>query len=363
MKANNIICYLSIVWLLASCVPPPPPAQSSQGILPPAQLEATDVPMPTNQLVVATNTAVLPSNTSSIDLTHLPLGDGRLATSPTIGWIWPCRTDPTAGGAFTDGPWIRDDDTYDYTAKAVVDGAVTWQNHFVMEIQGDQRVFTSNDLPNHPTGSFPIAQTDDAYQYDRNPNSIANQTIQIALPANPTLAAQPTCVPGAIGILLTGSVLFNALDAPGRDAVAHETQDGCQGHPQEFGVYHYHNLSDCLPDTPSSDGHSALMGYILDGFGLYGHHGENGRTLTSADLDECHGHTHPVEWDGQLVEMYHYHATWDFPYTVGCIRGTVETADMMAISGGSAGSQEPQGQPPAPPQPGHPPPGQNRPGG
>lgn len=360
MKANNIICYLFVVWLLASCAPPPLPAQ----------LEATAVPMPTNQPVVATNTAVSSPNPSSIDLTHLPLGDGRLATSPTIGWIWPCRTDPTAGGAFTDGPWIRDDGTYDYTAKAVVDGAVTWQSHFVMEIQGDHRVFTSNDLPNHPTGIFPIAQTDDAYQYDRNPNSITNQNIRVELPLNPLLAPQPTCVPGAIGILLTGSVLFNALDAPGRDAVAHETQDGCQGHSQESGVYHYHNLSDCLTDAPTSDGHSALVGYILDGFGLYGHHGENGRILTSADLDECHGHTHSVEWDGQLVEMYHYHATWDFPYTVGCIRGTVETADMMAISGGGGGAQGSQGQPPghgdpppAPPQPGHPPPGQNQPGG
>jgi hypothetical protein len=90
------------------------------------------------------------------------------------------------------------------------------------------------------------------------------------------------------------------------------------------------------------------MGYILDGFGIYGHHGEGGRELTSADLDECHGHTHPIEWDGQMVTMYHYHATWDFPYTVGCMRGAFDMADMMAISGGpgQAGGapQQEQGQ-------------------
>jgi hypothetical protein len=265
-----------------------------------------------------------------------------------VGWIWACRTDPNAGGAFQDGPWIRGDGTYDFTAKAIVDGAVTWPHHFEMSLQGDRRVFTSNDLPNHATGIYPIAQNDDAYQYDRNPNSVTTQNIQVELPANPTLAAQPSCVPGTIGILLTGSVLFNALDAPGRDAVAHETQDACQGHPERTGVYHYHNLTTCLADTPSSDGHSALMGYILDGFGIYGHHGEGGRELTSADLDECHGHTHPIEWDGQMVTMYHYHATWDFPYTVGCMRGAFDMADMMAISGGpgQAGGapQQEQGQ-------------------
>ena len=44
--------------------------------------------------------------------------------------------------------------------------------------------------------------------------------------------------------------------------------------------------------------------------------------LTDADLDKCHGHTHEIDWDGQKVVMYHYHATWEVPYTVGCYRGT-----------------------------------------
>ena len=45
------------------------------------------------------------------------------------------------------------------------------------------------------------------------------------------------------------------------------------------------------------------------------------RVLTNADLDECHGHTHTITWDGKAVVMYHYHATREFPYTVGCFRG------------------------------------------
>jgi hypothetical protein len=31
--------------------------------------------------------------------------------------------------------------------------------------------------------------------------------------------------------------------------------------------------------------------------------------------------------------MYHYHASWDFPYTLGCMRGAWRMADMMKISG------------------------------
>ena len=50
------------------------------------------------------------------------------------------------------------------------------------------------------------------------------------MPQTPTLAARPTCVSmGPIGVMLSGSLLFNALDGKGRDAVAHEEQDHCQG--------------------------------------------------------------------------------------------------------------------------------------
>ncbi len=92
------------------------------------------------------------------------------------------------------------------------------------------------------------------------------------------------------------------------------------GHPQSSSEYHYHAVSRCLSD--SGTGHSQLVGYAFDGFGIYGPRGESGTPVTDADLDECHGHTHSITWDGQTVSMYHYHATTEYPYTVGCFRGT-----------------------------------------
>ena len=68
--------------------------------------------------------------------------------------------------------------------------------------------------------------------------------------------------------------------------------------------------------------HSDLVGYALDGYGLYGPFGENGARLTNADLDACHGHTHTIPWDGAPVSLYHYHVTREYPYTVGCYHGT-----------------------------------------
>jgi hypothetical protein len=271
-----------------------------------------------------------------IDLTHLPLGDNRLSQEPKAGWIWACRIENASGGALVVGPWIKADGTYDLTMKAVVSGSVNWTHRFVMSASGSDRVFTTNDLPDHPSGIFPISPADPAYRYDRNPNGIATQDMRVVLPLTPAMARQPSCTPGAVGILLTGVVLFSALDAQGRDAVAHELQDSCQGHPQRSGTYHYHNITACLDDKAAPDQHSALVGYALDGFGIYGNRGEGGKNLTSADLDACHGHTHKIVWEGKTVEMYHYHGTWDFPYTVGCMRGVVNFETVRAVSGGGA---------------------------
>lgn len=72
--------------------------------------------------------------------------------------------------------------------------------------------------------------------------------------------------------------------------MAYETQDACKGHPQESGVYRYHSRSNCVADQREPSGHSALVGYLLDGFGIYGPYSEKGQALACKDLDEFHGH-------------------------------------------------------------------------
>ncbi|MGL5853414.1 MAG: YHYH protein, partial [Phycicoccus sp.] len=198
---------------------------------------------------------------------------------------------------------------------------------------------------------------DDAYDYDRNPNAIEKQDILLRLPAEPERAAEPSCVPmGMIGFALTGVAVFNALDVRGRDAPAYEVQDACNGHPEAGGQYHYHDLSGCLPDPDGDAGrHSSLTGYALDGFGLYGPKDDGGAEVRSADLDACHGHVGPVLWDGEVREMYHYHLTRDYPYTVGCFVGDpveVPRPEPPPPPGGGQQPPQPGGEgPPAVPAP------------
>lgn len=273
----------------------------------------------------AQQTQALPGKTWALDGHALPLGDGKVSTYPQTGHVYACTTRFMGRGAFRDGDWISGM-TWDEGRKIFVQGDVAWpEAQFVLNHTGAQRVLSGNGLPvGSSTGVFPVQRSDPAFQVDRNPNRIAAQRVEVVLPAQPEVLAQPGCVPmGMVGVMRNGVALFNALDGEGRDAVAHEVQDHCGGHPERSGTYHYHGNSLCVPGAEQNN---TLVGYALDGFGITSMFDENGRELTNADLDECHGRVSRIVWDGTVVEMYHYVLTREYPYTVGCFRGRVERA-------------------------------------
>jgi ribonuclease BN (tRNA processing enzyme) len=252
--------------------------------------------------------------------------DRRALDKPARNTIFSCNRQ--AMGATLDRPWVDAKGVIDLAKKPSIEGAVTWDSQLnILRREQAQELavdVSGNGLPNHATGIFPVARNSDAYRYDRNPNSIQAYRLQYAIAAAPRLAQQPGCLPmGAIGVALSGAVFFNALDAPGRDAVANEIFDKCEGHPERNGRYHYHHYSPCF-DHGDANNHSPLIGYALDGFALYGPRGDNGAYLANDQLDECHGHVGPAPTaNDQTNVIYHYHANREFPYTLGCFRGVV----------------------------------------
>jgi hypothetical protein len=269
------------------------------------------------------------------DLTHLPFG-GKDSTkilirnqgspNPDFLSLWLCGLPANGAGANNAKDWTNPDGTWDYTKKPQVEGNVIWDGQFTVTLDGNgNRILKGNGLPDHPTGIFPIQPGTLPYIYDRNPNIISPQPLDKTFPANPQEAATKSCVGfGPAGYSLTGSAIYHGASTLGNDAAAHEMLDKFGGHTDGTSRYHYHYPSEDLQNHihTHTSGHSALMGYMLDGFGIYGPYGENGKLLSSKDLDECHGHKHPVLWDGKMVDIYHYHWTYDFPYNIGCYKGT-----------------------------------------
>ena len=258
----------------------------------------------------------------------LPVGDGHYTTDqPKQAYIDACPTYAQAlqqggGGAQQRGPWFRDHNRkYQIKDKIHVQGRVHWHSVHSFTVSGNKRVVTTNDLPSHTTGQFPIRSSDPAYQYDRNPNHIASQDITLRLARHPSYGT-PHCMGGMVGVMTTGVLLFNAFDAGGRDAGAWEVQDHCDGHPDEQSTYHYHTLSSCISHLSVHH----VIGWALDGFPITGPQ-VKGRhdVLTTRDLDVCHGITSKVKIDGKSVTTYHYVMTEDFPYSMSCFRGTPAT--------------------------------------
>jgi hypothetical protein len=261
---------------------------------------------------------------ASVGPTAIPLGDGYVSSTPKKGYVDSCATTFPSAPPSATPPWINmATHTWNSDAKVAVEGSVSWPAaSYSAALSGSTRVIQTNDLPiDHTTGVFPIASTDPAYAYDANPNHIAPHPIIWSLPGNPVKARHPSCVGlGPIGILSDGVILYNALDANGRDAPAHEVLDNCGGHPDQASRYHHHEVPPCILDAAT--GQSTLVGYAIDGYGIYVERNAKGALLTNRNLDHCHGRTSTLLWNGQMTRIYHYDATIEYPYTVGCYHGT-----------------------------------------
>lgn len=272
----------------------------------------------------------------------LPVGDNKYTTSGAEkGKIYMCNANFVAAnqaGAQTRGPWFVGTTQWDVNKKAKVGGSVDWQERLSVSIKDGKRVLDTNNLPNHVTGIYPVRSTDEAYKYDRNPNTISGQSLVYTLEASPTYGS-PNCMGGEVGVMLTGVALFNGFDAGGRDAGAWEVQDNCDGHPQSSGLYHYHTLSRCITDVSVS----TVIGYALDGFPITGPKAPKG-ILTTDDLDECHGIVSNFTQDGKGVTGYHYVMTQDFPYSASCFRAKAATAPGQHAGGAQQQGQQPQQQ-------------------
>jgi hypothetical protein len=191
-----------------------------------------------------------------------------------------------------------------------------------------------------PTGIFPVRRNDPAYPYYspavvQSPWNTADKIpvtpyqLDITVPRNPTYNNTPQCInlqkTLIVGVSLYGDTFHhNIATSTGTNAVDPVTAlplDLIFGHPYST-QYHRHAYIWKIQKETASNQHSSLIGYALDGFGMYGPKGENGQLLTNQLLDVCHGHIHNITWDGQTRNMYHYHANNEFPYAPACYRGT-----------------------------------------
>lgn len=233
-----------------------------------------------------------------------------------------------------DTPWLRGDKVI-ISEIEKVPGNVKMKSVFKVTETKSTRTFKGNGIPDFPIGSFPIPENSAAYKYYAAlpAEGYANAAeipalpydLNITLPKNPKIAAKPSCFGElTIGVALVGAAWHAevALDALGNayDPNAALPTDRCFGHPYAT-QYHVHGYSWKCMDQGKPGKPSPLVGYALDGFGIYGPRGADGKLVTNAQLDECHGRVGEVMFNGKKKKMYHYVLNNEYPYSIGCFRG------------------------------------------
>lgn len=174
-------------------------------------------------------------------------------------------------------------------------------------VDGSNFVIETNGLPNHtspywsaghPLDIEPVATT----YADMAPGDIDqfNGMYTLIVPATPSLASNSSTTGlGAIGIAVSGSVIYNDQEGPNvplDNAAVSLDYNGAHTGPQS---YHYH-----LEPKAWSDDDENLIGIIADGFFLYGRKCNSTGTYPT-DLDASGGHSSTTQHTDEAE--YHYH--------------------------------------------------------
>ncbi|NQV71672.1 YHYH protein [bacterium] len=184
---------------------------------------------------------------------------------------------------------------------------------------GNSIVIEASGVPNHTSPYW--SSTSGLYEdysgsnsaFELNPNRIATQNYTFRIPASPAEASNKSATPlGPIGVALNGVAIYNQYAGPNQPLTNEiNSFDQYNGHPQQSGAYHYHVEPVYITDLVGRDG---LLGYLLDGFPLYGPI-EASQSVTNNNLDAYHGHEHAT--DEYPSGIYHYHVTGEDPYING----------------------------------------------
>jgi hypothetical protein len=150
--------------------------------------------------------------------------------------------------------------------------------------------------------------------FKKNPNTITARTYTFKIPLNPAINSTHAATPlGAMGVAVNGIPLYNQYAAPNTPLTDEVISfDQYRGHPTGTGSYHYHVEPLYLTNVKVTK--SSLLGFLLDGFPVYGPE-ENGKEVTNDMLDAFHGHTAvTVDYPNGI---YHYHINNTDPFING----------------------------------------------
>ncbi|MGB3778062.1 MAG: YHYH protein [Tunicatimonas sp.] len=276
----------------------------------------------TSGTIVDVDAAYFTSANTNVTVTTVDctLSDGtetecyQIATSstPTDHAMGPWCPDNIADDASAGGIWLENGEVYDVDGAFVENLATfynddTWQMY---DANGDIYVTdTEEDCINAANPN--VGEEYQNYCVECIPSYITELSQTFTIPITPVLRESATFFatgpggPGGGNVPSTRGVALNGVEfsapAPVNNILSAYTLapfDDAGGHINVNQGYHYHAATGVSFSVAQSDGHAALIGYAMDGHGIYGALDDDGNEPT--DLDDCRGHSDDTRG-------YHYH--------------------------------------------------------
>jgi hypothetical protein len=200
------------------------------------------------------------------------------------------------------GIWFKDDKVYDVSGHFIAK-LNEFYNDDKWKLYRDDGTIRVTDTEE---GCLAAAKPDVDEKYNNYcveclPEYFKDQVTTYVIPVTPKyLKTAQSFGRGGIGLAFNG-VKYDP-PAPTHAILAAHTiapLDDHGGHVNPHGGYHYHAVTGSTKEIPQTDIHSPIIGYAIDGFGIYGLLDKNKNKPT--DLDECGGHSDDERG-------YHYHA-------------------------------------------------------
>lgn len=197
--------------------------------------------------------------------------------------------------------------TTDVDITSVVKAKFLTNNGVTVTTSGDNIIIKSDGRPNnHKTPYWGVGHA--LYEafpagHQSNPGGqILVQNYTMTIPAKPKAATtNEATTTFAIGMALNGVPIFNNTEMAGQalDAGTISSFDGAGAHPAQAGDYHYH-----MTGKYTSQDDANLIGFLRDGFPIYGRKDKDGTYPSNLDVHNGHFGATTEFPDG----IYHYHA-------------------------------------------------------
>lgn len=260
--------------------------------------------------------------TATVTISTVPctLSDGTVTecyqivtnSTPSDHQMGPWCPDNIADNAEAGGIWLENGEVYDVDGAFIENMATFYNdsNWLMYDANGDIYVTdTEEDCIN--AANPEVGEEYENFCVECLPEYITNLTQTFLIPITPVLQDNPVLfatgpggppgnnAPSTRGIALNG-IEFSAPAPTDNilDAYTLAPFDDAGGHINVHQGYHYHAATGFSTKVEQADGHAALIGYALDGIGIYELADTSGTSATG--LDELRGHTDDTRG-------YHYH--------------------------------------------------------